>query len=603
MRALDLFSGAGGVSRGLKQAGFHVVGVDHKPQRNYCGDVFIQADALSLTPEFLRGFDFIWSSPPCQALSTMRHVHNAKPHLNLIPATRALLKAAGRPFVIENVEGARVHLIDPTCLCGSMFGLRAPSGELRRHRLFEVSGVHLAAPTVCRHRSPTIGIYGAHLRDRRRLAGTNHKSGSNRPWEHGFIAMGVPIGSMTLAELSQAIPPIYARAAVMERIHSETDQLAELPAPYRFDTPRKRRDAEWFVEHWRKYRGVKHIRGLHYKLIGGATKPNGHRYVGDFANFTWLQTASAAARWLGLIAFDEFEDRRSGDPFIYRTERDPTPLTVGADSSFGAEPTTIDIFDGEEGELRLFPTIVGMKAEQQFLLAIFGEKSSIRGEAEPLAIELGADLYLETGEQSATHVYHIAQRADADGRDLVVLAITDCDPAGYQMAVSIARKLQALIDLHFPALNATVIHIGLTPAQVRHYRLPSSPLSPKELRRTRWRERMGVQQTEIDALLTRHPGALTAMIREALKPYYDPTLNSRVRRAEGEWRADAEAKIEEQIADDPELTGLMQGAEERASDVTTRIEVLNVRIEQIRDLVMEINDEAEFDQARYRRRR
>ena len=233
-----------------------------------------------------------------------------------------------------------------------------------------------------------------------------------------------------------------------------------------------------------------------------------------------------------------------------------------------------------------------MKAEQQFLLAIFGEKSSIRGEAEPLAIELGADLYLETGEQSATHVYHIAQRADADGRDLVVLAITDCDPAGYQMAVSIARKLQALIDLHFPALNATVIHIGLTPAQVRHYRLPSSPLSPKELRRTRWRERMGVQQTEIDALLTRHPGALTAMIREALKPYYDPTLNSRVRRAEGEWRADAEAKIEEQIADDPELTGLMQGAEERASDVTTRIEVLNVRIEQIRDLVMEINDEA-----------
>ena len=56
-----------------------------------------------------------------------------------------------------------------------------------------------------------IGVYGAHNRDRRRDAGTNHKSGSNWPWEHGFIAMGVPIGSMTLAELSEAIPPAYSR--------------------------------------------------------------------------------------------------------------------------------------------------------------------------------------------------------------------------------------------------------------------------------------------------------------------------------------------------------------------------------------------------------
>jgi DNA (cytosine-5)-methyltransferase 1 len=209
--ALDLFSCAGGATSGLMQAGFHVVGIDIKPQPNYCGDRFIQADVLSLSPDFLQTFDFIWSSPPCQALSTMRHVHNAKPHLNLIPATRALLRAAGKPFVIENVEGARPHLHSPVRLCGSMFDLQAPSDAgLRRHRLFEAS-FPLAPPRPCLHRKPTIGIYGAHLRDRRRPTGTNHKSGSNLPWEHGFIAMGVPIGSMTLTELSEAIPPVYAR--------------------------------------------------------------------------------------------------------------------------------------------------------------------------------------------------------------------------------------------------------------------------------------------------------------------------------------------------------------------------------------------------------
>ena len=368
--------------------------------------------------------------------------------------------------------------------------------------------------------------------------------------------------------------------------------LANSNDPYRFDHPARRRDAEWFVKQWRGNDAV-HIRGLHYKLIGRVKKPNGQTYSGSHIDFRWLGRASLAARWLGLVGFDEFEDRRNGEPFIYRAERDTTELEVGANSSFGAEPPTIDIFDGEEGELRLFPTIVGMKAEQPFLLSIFGEKSSIRGEAEPIARELGADLYLETGEQSATHVYHIAQRADADGRDLVVACVSDCDPSGYQMAVSIARKLQALIDLYFPMLNANVIHVGLTPAQVRQYNLPSSPLNPKELRRARWRERMGVEQTEIDALLTLHPGALTGMIREALKPYYDPTLNSRVRRAERQWQADAGDKIEAQISGDPDLSGPMERAEEQASEVTARIEALNQRIEQIRDLVAEINNEAD----------
>jgi DNA (cytosine-5)-methyltransferase 1 len=70
-----------------------------------------------------------------------------------------------------------------------------------------------ALPGIARiaHVRPVIGVYGGHFRDRRRARGANHRSGSNLPWEYGFIAMGVPIGSMTPAELSEAIPPAYAR--------------------------------------------------------------------------------------------------------------------------------------------------------------------------------------------------------------------------------------------------------------------------------------------------------------------------------------------------------------------------------------------------------
>jgi DNA (cytosine-5)-methyltransferase 1 len=62
-RLLDLFSGAGGAARGYQRAGFHVTGVDIRPQPHYAGDEFIQADAMTYP---LEGFDAIHASPPCQ---------------------------------------------------------------------------------------------------------------------------------------------------------------------------------------------------------------------------------------------------------------------------------------------------------------------------------------------------------------------------------------------------------------------------------------------------------------------------------------------------------------------------------------------------------
>ena len=189
-RALDLFCCAGGATRGLQLVGFHVTGVDLVRSAKYCGDVFVRADPLAyLEAADLGAFDFIWASPPCQKFTSMRHAPGTKAHLDLIAPTRARLKASGKPYCIENVVGA--PLIDPVTLCGSMFGLRTPDGaELRRHRLFETS-FPLVAPSECRHEGPVLGIYGAQVRDRRHPASLNDCSGSNRPWEHAFIAMGV----------------------------------------------------------------------------------------------------------------------------------------------------------------------------------------------------------------------------------------------------------------------------------------------------------------------------------------------------------------------------------------------------------------------------
>jgi DNA (cytosine-5)-methyltransferase 1 len=170
-RALDLFCGQGGVTRGLQLAGFHVTGVDLVASKRYIGDVFIQADALEVP---LEGYSFVWASPPCQAHSVLKHLQKGKEYPDLIPATRARLVASGIPYCIENVEGAPLgasgYLI---MLCGTMFGLTTADGraELRRHRLFETS-FSIPLRPACQHNSVVMGVYGGKTFDRRHQQGT-----------------------------------------------------------------------------------------------------------------------------------------------------------------------------------------------------------------------------------------------------------------------------------------------------------------------------------------------------------------------------------------------------------------------------------------------
>lgn len=223
-RALDLYSGAGGVTRGLQLAGFHVTGIDIKAQPRYCGDAFIQADATN-PPVRLEDFDFIWASPPCQAHTSLRKMHNAKAHADLIPATRALLQASGKPWCIENVPGAPLQY--SIMLCGTMFGLRCDGADLQRHRLFETSFPVLGLQ--CQHtRRPTIGIYGGHQRNRRRTSAGDNRGSRDFTMDDARQAM--QIDWMTGMELSQAIPPAYSHHIGIQALRHITPAILSAAA-------------------------------------------------------------------------------------------------------------------------------------------------------------------------------------------------------------------------------------------------------------------------------------------------------------------------------------------------------------------------------------
>jgi hypothetical protein len=162
----------------------------------------------------------------------------------------------------------------------------------------------------------------------------------------------------------------------------------------------------------------------------------------------------------------------------------------------------------------------------------------------PLAEEYNADLYLAAGEQTDSRLYTVARDADEDGRELVVFVFADCDPAGWQMAVSIAHKLRAFKEMFFPDLEFQVHAPALTVDQVRDLNLPSTPLKPTEKRASQWRAAFGVEQTEIDALASLNPDALRQIAREAVAPFFDDTLEERIEEARAEWTEQAQDQID-----------------------------------------------------------
>jgi DNA (cytosine-5)-methyltransferase 1 len=206
VKALDLFCGAGGVSRGLANAGFEITGVDIAPQPNYPFKLF-KADVMNFLFDPTQ-YDFIWASPPCQAFTAYkRRKNHVKPIENLIPQVRKLLKQIGKPYVIENVGGA--PLINPIKLCGSMFGL-----DVQRHRYFE-SNFPIRQPK-CDHSiwKPRF----APSTNRKNLRKTVEVGVWRIPLNVQQKAMG--IDWMNLRELSQAIPPSYSEYIAKEFLNS-----------------------------------------------------------------------------------------------------------------------------------------------------------------------------------------------------------------------------------------------------------------------------------------------------------------------------------------------------------------------------------------------
>jgi len=325
---------------------------------------------------------------------------------------------------------------------------------------------------------------------------------------------------------------------------------------------------------------VVHNRGLHYLLIG-QRKPDGRVYENDEKTWKWLSDrVSKAARWLGYVPFDQVTDQRNAEPVV-------RILPAAAEEQILAGWSWNDLgLDAEDFAPRAH--LEGGAGVQPFRLAIIGEKSSLEPVLGPVAEEYGADLYLPTGEISDTILHAMASRTAAEQRPLIVFYFADCDPSGWQMGISVARKLQALSEL-LGGFGFEVHRVALTPDQVRELRLPSTPLKATEKRAGKWMARTGTEQTEIDAAIALRPAELGQIARDAIGPFFDQTLQDRFGQARQGWEARAQEVIDAGL--DGDRGQILAVASGKLSQVRALIDEVNESLQ----TSAEVSDLPEFE--------
>jgi hypothetical protein len=307
---------------------------------------------------------------------------------------------------------------------------------------------------------------------------------------------------------------------------------------------RRRRNAEWFAELWHRLEipdGV-HVRRLHYLLCSTAVaRPDGAPYANTHGDWALLVSASADARHLDLVPAAAFVDRRAAEPLVYvPRDQDAAPRL----SIIGRSPLPLDLEDPPtfsylpptRHEMPSLPLadLTGPQTAEPFAVELWAEKSTMNDVLFPLARRHGVTLVTGVGELSITRCLGLVRRVREHRRRTRILYISDHDPSGECMPVSVARKIEHLLRRGGDDLDIQLNPLVLTPQQVEQFSLPRIPLKETDRRRAQFEARHGAGAVELDALEALHAGELRRIVEAAIDRFREPArrLRSEIRRVE-----------------------------------------------------------------------
>jgi hypothetical protein len=303
--------------------------------------------------------------------------------------------------------------------------------------------------------------------------------------------------------------------------------------PFVVDMPGRKDAAEWFAGFWRRFQSEQesklHIRRIHYWLISQTAlvrRPNGEFYENTEACWDALCNAGRDARYLNLIPPGSIVDRRNPDPAIFLVAESATAAEIAATRGRLARISADDLPE----PVLLLPMAMVMPpvVSQRYHVEIWCEKSTMNDVLLPLGEQNSINVVTGIGEMSATRVEELMQRIQTIRRPVRIIYVSDFDPAGLGMPVSVARKIEFEIARGDDRHDIQVRWVVLTYDQCVQYRLPRTPLKPTESRAAKFEARFGEGATELDALEALYPGELRRILQREIDRYRDRNLDRRI---------------------------------------------------------------------------
>lgn len=340
--------------------------------------------------------------------------------------------------------------------------------------------------------------------------------------------------------------------------------LARKNDPFYFGTEGNREKAKWARKYWKEMgspSGV-HPRRIHYYIVSldNPTRYDGAPYKNIKKDWNHLTECLKAARYLGEIPFGAITDARNPEVRLYHSpgsdkKYNSWPVYPEDDLEIGKPHlgyTTLEnLIDLKVSSLvneQLKNTEYSSTGRQPYLCEIWVEKTTMTDVLEPVAAKYSANLQEAKGESSIRMAFNLVNRLrtlkdKGFKKPVRVFYISDFDPHGLNMPKSMARHLEFFIRkiLDFD-VDLKVKALALTESQCKKYKLPRTPISDERMIGD-WKDKFGEGRTELDALEVQQPGLLKRIVEEALKEYYDPEMDKKVRQAEQEMREEIEEEI------------------------------------------------------------
>jgi hypothetical protein len=281
--------------------------------------------------------------------------------------------------------------------------------------------------------------------------------------------------------------------------------------------------AQWFRQLWTDFgytTGV-HLRRVHYQLVSQrepVLKPDKTPYLNTVNDWHMLNYAGKYARYLGLVDPEAFEDHRNPSAYISDTPwRTGLGLGVAWDEGFSAvEPWELPSIRADLATDLTFrlpvPDVTGYedaRHAQPYHLEVWIEKSTMDDVLAPLCHTYGAILQPGMGYQSITNIVQLLrQRVAYIGKPTRIFYVSDYDPAGDNMPVSVARQIEYWSSRYVPGADIKLTPLALTREQVAQYALPRTPVKETDRRKGNFEAIHGEGAVELDALEALHPGVL-----------------------------------------------------------------------------------------------